>query len=1053
MRWYASASYLDFPRINFAGKFRADVSTINNCPCNFNEPPNLRISWNRNGTGEFYFFEAKITSAVYENGTLTESDPIVNSYIVNNLQRTPPRLVDLDPYNQYKSTIYGMNLSIVSDPEAVPPIPILHGEWVRSIIVYDMWVRLLCSRGDPSFSAQATSKLKNVTWGQLPGSVVLEQLQKASDSEMGSLSVRITHYYYTSSDTLGNYTFGNVIGSIGFSRPDEPLNAAGQRLLSYQDVPIVNITVSETDSCNPKVSNNESFIWAYKAPFKVRELANESSTILPMENSNSITTMELQANSSAVLSVDLSNSLAMDPFGNLRNLGTVQFATYIENRCCMEFIGPRIDYLKSGWLQRTSGIVDINLQNEHLERLKGNPLLLVRVTNATRGEIYEVCGKKELVQVLLKEIQLFIRPMDYIVSRLQRTYTESASFDLLVTDFGVPAVNVSVNLTLAGEPFPKTGVIPTNSVRKTNTNGIATFSLQVNDAQEGRIPYPRQTGDDSCPGNITDVDGQIYEYLYNIIGAEVGCSDQTFRLDSGQFVFCTNLVSILAHSDPDEFNYTEPYTWVDHVQPIFEQYYLLYPVMSNILNMSDYNSVTLPHNIDLLRFAMSRNFDDPTYMPVTRDLSPLKQHVILKWLSNPRYNADGSLPNKTEPTCNPTRNVTFIPEDPECDAIHRPYSAQPIGPMYEYFNQILVTSTSSDGGSIQNPDPPQQCQWQMDAMNSNCTLDTLKDHVQQAIQLEFATIPLYMTTLYSIVDGCNTEVYSLIRSIIMQEMLHMAQAANILIALGGNPDIDSNETAPNYPSIGLPGCVLPNLNVTLKRASRRHIYDVFMGVEFPHETEVARNTPEFMNSTIGQFYMQVNNCISELSDNGVNIFTESSASRQVQWPWPNTYGTLHIVRDVTTAMDAIREITEQGEGTSPTDPDVTGDELAHFYKYEEIVCRRALIRVNDTHYSYGGEEIPFDQQGVWPMRDNPSKSGITRGTRAYFETKAFHQVYRTLLRKLQEVFNGEPEKISDAVAIMESLQVHAKRLMALPLDPNDPNSETVGPVFDYFWED
>ena len=754
----------------------------------------------------------------------------------------------------------------------------------------------------------------------------------------------------------------------------------------------------------------------------------------------------------------------MDPFGNLRNLGTVQFATYNENRCCMEFIGPRVDYLKSGWLERTSGIVDINLQYDQVEQLKGNHLLLVLVTNTSATEKYEICGKKELVQVLLKEIQLFIRPMDYIVSRLQRTYTESASFDLLVTDFGVPAVNVSVNLTLAGEPtepipIPMRGVIPTNSVRKTNVNGIATFVLHVNDAPEERIPYPRLYNETQCcPPRVmcfpADVDGQIYKYSYNVVDpAAVKCRAESLELESGQLLFCSNFITILAHSDPDVFNYTEPYTWVDHVQPIFEQYYLLYPVMSNILNLSDYNSVTLPYNIDLLRFAMSRNFDDPTYMPVTRDLSPLKQHVILKWLSNPRYNADGSLPNKTEPTCNPTRNVTLIPENPECDAIHRPYSAQPSGPMYEYFNQILVTSTSSDGGSIQNPAPPQQCQWQMDAMNSNCTIDTLKDHVQQAIQLEFATIPLYMTTLYSIVDGCNTEVYSLIRSIIMQEMLHMAQAANILIALGGNPDIDSNETAPNYPSVGLPGCVLPNLNVTLKRASRRHIYDVFMGVEFPHETEVARNIPEFMNSTIGQFYMQVNNCISELSDNGVSIFDESSASRQVQWPWNNTYGTLHIVRDVTTAMDAIREITEQGEGTSPTDPDVTGDELAHFYKYEEIVCRRALIRVNDTHYSYGGEEIPFDQQAVWPMRDNPSKSGITRGTRAYFETKAFHQVYRTLLRKLQEVFNGEPEKISDAVAIMESLQVHAKRLMALPLDPNDPNSETVGPVFDYFWED
>ena len=67
----------------------------------------------------------------------------------------------------------------------------------------------------------------------------------------------------------------------------------------------------------------------------------------------------------------------------------------------------------------------------------------------------------------------------------------------------------------------------------------------------------------------------------------------------------------------------------------------------------------------------------------------------------------------------------------------------------------------------------------------------------------------------------------------------MAQVANLLIALGGTPEIDSKDAAPSYPNVGLPGCVLPSLNLTLERASRKHIHDVFMAVEFPHETEVA----------------------------------------------------------------------------------------------------------------------------------------------------------------------------------------------------------------------
>ncbi len=79
------------------------------------------------------------------------------------------------------------------------------------------------------------------------------------------------------------------------------------------------------------------------------------------------------------------------------------------------------------------------------------------------------------------------------------------------------------------------------------------------------------------------------------------------------------------------------------------------------------------------------------------------------------------------------------------------------------------------------------------------------------MELEWATIPTSATPLYSNGEGCNPEVYELIRSVIMQEMLHMVQSANILIALNESPVIDSKHVPGN-----LPGHVLP---VTLKRLS------------------------------------------------------------------------------------------------------------------------------------------------------------------------------------------------------------------------------------------
>ena len=57
----------------------------------------------------------------------------------------------------------------------------------------------------------------------------------------------------------------------------------------------------------------------------------------------------------------------------------------------------------------------------------------------------------------------------------------------------------------------------------------------------------------------------------------------------------------------------------------------------------------------------------------------------------------------------------------------------------------------------------------------------------------------------------------------------MTQAANILIAVGGSPLIDSPDVSPKYPAVGLPGGVLPSLHVSLKKLSLPQVYNVFMG--------------------------------------------------------------------------------------------------------------------------------------------------------------------------------------------------------------------------------
>ena len=63
----------------------------------------------------------------------------------------------------------------------------------------------------------------------------------------------------------------------------------------------------------------------------------------------------------------------------------------------------------------------------------------------------------------------------------------------------------------------------------------------------------------------------------------------------------------------------------------------------------------------------------------------------------------------------------------------------------------------------------------------------------------------------------------------------------------------------------------------------------------------------------------------------------------MRWPWPlqdnSRVGQLHRVRNVSTAIDGINEIIEQGEGTDPLNPDdFVAGQLAHYYRFQEIVC-------------------------------------------------------------------------------------------------------------------
>ena len=70
------------------------------------------------------------------------------------------------------------------------------------------------------------------------------------------------------------------------------------------------------------------------------------------------------------------------------------------------------------------------------------------------------------------------------------------------------------------------------------------------------------------------------------------------------------------------------------IQPIFQQYANLYPLMGDIVDLADYDSVCGLREMLLLAFELP--ITNPNSMPVTRDLSQAKRTAILSWLQHPR---------------------------------------------------------------------------------------------------------------------------------------------------------------------------------------------------------------------------------------------------------------------------------------------------------------------------------------------------------------------------------------------------------------------------------
>lgn len=330
------------------------------------------------------------------------------------------------------------------------------------------------------------------------------------------------------------------------------------------------------------------------------------------------------------------------------------------------------------------------------------------------------------------------------------------------------------------------------------------------------------------------------------------------------------------------------------------------------------------------------------------------------------------------------------------------------------------------------------------------TIPALRRHLQWALELEHSTIPPYLCALYSIPDGANTAASALIRSVVMEEMLHMVLAANLLNAVGGEPKVDSPKFVPSYPTY------LPHsdraFQVELLPFSTAAI-DTFMRIERPARPDAPHEGHNY--HTIGQFYMAILDAFKRLvAKEGAEAVFCGNRHRQISAAsaYYGGGGSPIAVFDLDSAERAIQQIAEQGEGFDQTIFDGDNqfgqvDELAHYFRFYEIRAGRRFLVTDTPHHRPTGPALLVDWSAHYPMTPNPRARDYIDRPEIHQLMTGFNQKYTELLRALHNAFNGDPGLLMKAVPMMYDLKYRAQALMAIPSGRKD--GSTVGPSFEY----
>ncbi|MEU6621620.1 ferritin-like protein [Streptomyces litmocidini] len=320
------------------------------------------------------------------------------------------------------------------------------------------------------------------------------------------------------------------------------------------------------------------------------------------------------------------------------------------------------------------------------------------------------------------------------------------------------------------------------------------------------------------------------------------------------------------------------------------------------------------------------------------------------------------------------------------------------------------------------------------------TVEKLRTYLQAALEVEHLTIPVYMTGLYSIKPGTNAYACDVIRSVLLEEMLHMALVANLLNAVGGKADVST--FVRKYPA------KLPSADESVPQVHLRHFspeaLSTFLDIERPRSFVSPNGQQPSGWTSIGQFYDAIRRGVIALEKEArqktpqKTIFTGKQSDQIGPRDFYNSGGEVFTVTDLTTALLAIEVISDQGEGAHDTiwdsDDKIFGEErqVAHYFRFNEIHKGRRYGRHDLPRTPPSGPLLDVTWADAYPIDPKAKVVDYSASPQLQAQAKLFNATYAQLIAVLELTFQGRSDLMHHAVPLMLELRDAAQRLYRNP---------------------